>query len=167
MANLSKAIARGFLLQLLLVTGTAGAARGADPVLGEWKLDILRSRYRQGPGPRSFFFFKQKTAYEIRVRVTTVDARGKTETTEYPTNFDGKDYIQPGTNPGDTVSLTRHNDYHASAVLNHADKIIANVERSISDDGQTMTITFKGTVPNGDVVDNLSIYTQVQPKTAR
>ena len=55
----------------------------------------------------------------------------------------------------------------AEASPNSADKIIANVERSISDDGQTMTITFKGTVPNGDVVDNLSIYTKVQPRTGR
>jgi hypothetical protein len=156
-----------FALQLILVTGTASVTRGADPVLGTWKLDTVHSKYIPGPGPRSETRVYSESPKGIRVKVTTVDAKGKTETTEYPTNFDGKDYVQPGTNPGDTVSLTRNNDYHASAVLKHADKSMANVERFISDDGQTMTITFKGTAANGDAIGNRSIYQRVGPETKR
>jgi len=156
-----------FALQLLLAAGTASVTWGADPVLGTWELDARHSKYSPGPGPKSETRVYSESAAGIRVKVTTVDAKGKTETTEYPTNFDGKDYIQPGTNPGDTVSLTKINDYHASAILKHADKIMANVERFISDDGQTMTITFKGTAANGDAIDNRSIYLRVEPETKR
>ena len=164
MFSSSKTITAGtvFVFQVLLIAGTAGAARGADPVLGTWRLEPLHSKFRPGPAPRSEIRIYSSSATGIIVKVTTVDAKGKTETNEYPTNFDGKDYVQPGTNPGDTVSLTQNNDHHASAVLKHADKIMANVERVISDDGKTMTITFKGTGANGDAVDNLSLYQKVQ-----
>jgi len=169
MLNLSKAVAgvNFCLLQLLLVTGTTGVARGADPVLGTWVLDTQHSKYSPGPAPRSETRTYTESARGIVVKVTTVDAKGKTETREYPTNFDGKDYVQPGFSPGDTISLTRTSEYHASAVLKHADKVMANVERFISEDGETMTITFKGSGANGDEVNNISIYNRVQTTTER
>ena len=169
MVNRSRTIAavNVFALQLILAAGTASVIQGADLVLGTWKLDAPHSKYIPGPGPRSETRVYSESPTGIRVKVITVDAKGNTETTEYPTNFDGKDYIQPGTNPGDTVSLTQNNDHHASAVLKHAGRIMANVERSISDDGQTMTITFKGTAANGDALDNRSIYERVEAETKR
>src|SRR5215471_13230128 len=98
MVNRSKPIVAVnlFALQLILVAGTASVTRGADPVLGTWKLDAVHSKDIPGRGPRSETPVYSESPTGIRVKVTTVDAKGKTETTEYPTNFDGKDYVQRG-----------------------------------------------------------------------
>jgi hypothetical protein len=102
-----------------------------------------------------------------KVTVKMVDSKGKESVIEYPMTFDGKDHVQPGTPEGTTVTLTKNSDYHASAVLNHAGTILANVERTISDDGATMTITYKGKNDSGDPIDKLMVYHRVTAGTSR
>ena len=44
------------------------------------------------------------------------------------------------------------------AAVTHARKLIGTARRVISEDGKTMTITFRGTDENGRAVANVSVY---------
>jgi hypothetical protein len=149
------------LVVVLLLTGSATAVSESDPVAGTWELDVLHSTFHPGPAPKSEVRTYAETADGVKVSIKAVDANGKTQTTEYPINFNSTDYVGPDTKPGDAVALTKDNDYHASAILKHANKIMANVDRTISEDGKSMIITYTGTNAAGDKVHNISIYRKV------
>jgi hypothetical protein len=148
--------------RLLVLTGFAAAAAcAADPVLGTWKLDVPHSRFSSEPTPLSELRIYTDSGDGIQVTVTTVDSKGKTSTTEYPTTFDGKDHVRPGAPTGTSVLLSRDSAYRASAVLTHAGAVMADVERLISTDGMTMTITYKGKNESGDPIDKSMLYLRV------
>lgn len=145
----------------------AAIAFAADPVVGTWKLDVLHSKFSSDPAPVSELRIYSETSDGVQVTVKTVDSKGKATTTEYPTTFDGKDHVRPGTTPGTSVALTRDSDHHASAVLKHAGTVMADVERSISADGMTMTITYTGKNETGDPIDKISVYQRVTDGPSR
>jgi hypothetical protein len=153
---------RSPLFGIVLLIASTTALWAADPVAGTWELDILHSTFHPGPIPRSEVRTYTETADGIQVSIKTVDANGKTETTEYPIAFTGKDYVRPGATPGDTVALTKDNDYHASAILKHAGTVMANVDRTISENGKSMIITYTGTNAAGDKVHNISVYRKIR-----
>jgi hypothetical protein len=159
----SKAIGqiRSVLVGVLLLTGSATGIWAADPVAGTWELDVLHSTFHPGPAPKNEVRTYAESADGVKVSIKAVDANGKTETTEYPITFAGKDYVRPDAVPGDTVALTKDNDYHASAILKHAGAVMANVDRTISEDGNSMIITYTGTNAAGDKVHNISVYRKV------
>ena len=163
MTVLSKTIAPvGLLLVgVLLLAGSATVVWAADPVAGTWELDVLHSTFHPGPIPNSEVRTYVETADGVKVSIKAVDANGKTETTEYPISFTGKDYVRPDAMPGDTVALTKDNEYHASAILKHAGTVKANVDRTISEDGKSMIIIYTGTNAAGDKVHNISVYRKV------
>jgi hypothetical protein len=152
---------RSLLVGVLLLTGSATAVWAADPVTGTWELDVLHSTFHPGPIPKSEVRTYAETADGVKVSIKAVDANGKTETTEYPITFTGKDYVRANAMPGETVALTKDNDYHASAILKHAGTVMANVDRTISEDRKSMIITYTGTNAAGDKVQNISVYRKV------
>ena len=79
-------------------------------------------------------------------------------TVEYPANYDGKDYPVSGSRVVDAVVLTRMDDFTSAAILKHAGKEIGVARRSVSRDGKTMTISYKGINTRGDQVDNVAVY---------
>jgi hypothetical protein len=161
----SKAIAavRSLLVGVALLTVSARAVWAADPVAGTWELDVLHSTFHPGPAPKSEVRTYAETGDGVKVSIKAVDANGKTGTTEYPITFAGKDFVRPDAKPEDTIALTKDNDYHASAILKHAGTVMANVDRTISQDGKSMIITYTGTNAAGDKVHNISVYRKVGP----
>jgi hypothetical protein len=49
--------------------------------------------------------------------------------------------------------MTRIDEYTSESILSHAGHTVGNARRTVSSDGQTMTITFKGSD-----VNNLAYY---------
>jgi len=139
----------------------AGSAYAADPAVGVWKLDVLHSKFSSDAAPLSELRIYAETPEGTKVTVKTVNREGKETVTEYPVVFDGKDHVRPGYASGTSIVLKRDNDYHASAVVTHAGTVMADVERTISTDGATMTITYKGKNETGDAIDKVMIYHRV------
>ena len=139
----------------------AGSAYAGDPAVGVWKLDVLHSKFSSDPAPLSELRIYAETPEGTKVTVKTVNREGKETVTEYPVVFDGKDQVRPGYASGTSIVLKRDNDYHASAVVKHAGTVMADVQRSITDDGATMTITYKGKNETGDPIDRVLIYHRV------
>ena len=141
-----------------LVVGQPKATPDKDLALGTWILDVEKSIYRPGPAPRS-----QTRTYEahpdgVLAKITTVDADGNSLSAEYVADYDSLEYPITGSMTVDALSLKRVNAYTAEATLMHASKVIGRARRVISEDGKTMTITYKGTGQRGQEVDITAVY---------
>jgi hypothetical protein len=133
-------------------------SEGTDRVIGTWTLDLERSTYSPGPPPKS-----QTRTYEVdpkgvKATIVTVDAKGRSTTAQYVADYDSIEYPFTGSAQVDAISLKRVNASTAEATLMHARKIIGTARRVISDDGKTMTITFKGTDEQGRALANVAVY---------
>jgi hypothetical protein len=133
---------------LLLLFSVALAVRAADPVLGTWHLDVAKSRYDPGPPPKSQTRIYREEGGAVKAVVTTVYKNGNSETVYYPANYDGKEHPVEGSPDTDGILMKRIDDYTAESTLTHAGHTIGTARRTVSRDGQTMTITFKGSEVN-------------------
>ena len=132
------------LALIALLLSAASAMRAADPVIGTWHLNVAKSRYDPGPPPKSQTRIYREEKGEVKAVVITVYKNGNSDTVHYPANYDGKEHPVSGSPDSDGILMKRVNDYTAESVLTHAGSTIGTALRTVSRDGQTMTITFKG-----------------------
>jgi hypothetical protein len=99
----------------------------------------------------------------VRVTIRTVDSKGRQVTSVYLTTPDGKQHAVSGSGgPADSVGLKQINEYTAESTLMHAGKEIAKTTRVVSEDGKTMTITYKGLDPEGSPVNYTLIFDRLK-----
>ncbi len=146
-------LALGFLFLSAALT-----IRAADPVLGTWHLDVAKSRYDPGPPPKSQTRRYREENGEVKAVVITKNKNGNTDTVYYPANYDGKEHPVSGSPDTDGILMKRVDEYTAESILTHAGRTIGSTRRTVSRDGQTMTITFTGPGANGDTVINRAFY---------
>lgn len=146
-----------FVRVLVVMLGLAGAGYATDPILGTWKLNLAKSKFSPGPAPKSQTRVYSAYPEGVQVTIKTIRADGETTVLEYPANSDGKDYPVTGSAQIDAIAMTRISDYISEASLKHAGKVIGTATRTISEDGKTMTITFKRPDSLGRV-DNVAVY---------
>ena len=153
-------------LRRLPFTVVAGMAMGSlsamaseeDQVLGVWILNVEKSSDSPGPPPKSQSRTYEKVPDGIKATIVTVDAKGQSVTSRYTAKYDSLEYPLTGSATVDAIALKRVNARTAEATLTHARKLIGTARRVISEDGKTMTITFRGTDENGRAVANVSVY---------
>jgi hypothetical protein len=145
-------------MRLLLVLAAAVAVWAADPVLGTWELDLAKSSYKPGPPPASQTRIYDAGPEGVKVTIITTYTDGRSAKIEHPANFDGKDYPVTGSGRTYAVSLKKIDDYRSESILKHASKVIGTAKRVVSEDGATMTVTYKGLDGEGREVDNVSVY---------
>ncbi len=126
-------------------------------LLGTWKLNVAKSKYRSGLPPKS-----QTRVYEphdqgVKATIKTVYADGHSTTIQYTANYDALEYPVSGSPDADTIALKKIAPRTAEAVLSHAGKVMATARRIISEDGTTLTIEYQGQLGNGRV-DYVAIY---------
>jgi hypothetical protein len=138
--------------------GALPAIASEDLVLGVWTLNVDKSSYSPGPPPRSQTRTYEKVEEGIKATIVTVDAKGKSVTAGYTAKYDSLEYPLTGSAAVDAIALKRVNATTAEATLTHARKLIGTARRVISEDGRTMTITFRGTDESGRAVANVSVY---------
>jgi len=141
------------LALLVLILGAPSTMRAADPVVGTWHLNVAKSRYDPGPPPKSQTRIYREEKGEVKAVVITVYKNGNSDTVHYPANYDGKEHPVSGSPDSDGILMKRMDEYSAESILMHAGRTIGTAVRTVSHDGQTMTITFKG--PN---VNNSAYY---------
>jgi hypothetical protein len=150
---------------LLLVTSSALHGQTApkyayDLLLGVWQADIAKSRYYPGPAPLSETRTFARDADGIKGTVVRRLANGRQELIEYRADFD-HEYPVTGAEAYDAVKLRRIDSHTAEAVLSHAGRVFGVARRVISNDGQTMTITFRQEDPS--LVKNVVVYRKTKP----
>lgn len=148
---------------LALVPVLTATVWAADPSLGTWKLNLRKSEFHPGPA-----FQSETRTYEmekdgVKVTIRTVDGRGRQATIIYLTTPDGQQHSVSGSGgPADSVALKRIDEFTAESTLLHAGKEIAKTTRVVSEDGKTMTITYKGFDPEGSRVNYTLVFDRVQ-----
>ena len=95
------------------VVGAAFAQ--SDPQVGVWKLNVAKSTYSPGPGPKSGTTTIEAAGAGTKVVVDQVMADGSKRHYEFTTNYDGKDSPVTGNNPElDTVASHAHKPHHSA-----------------------------------------------------
>jgi len=134
------------------------SAQASDPRIGTWKLNVAKSKYSPGPAPRSNTLKIEAAGQGEKVTTEGVNAEGGRTATQYTANFDGKDYPITGSQNADTVSLKRIDARTTERTDKKDGKVTVTLTRVVSQDGKTMTVTTKGTNPQGQPVNNVVVW---------
>lgn len=131
-----------------------------DPVIGQWRLDVSKSQYSPGPGPKAETRTYESTGDGIKAVIVRTHRDGHVETIEYGAGYDSVNHVL-GTPDYDAVRLTQINAYVSEATLSHAGKLFGTARREIAKDGMTMVITFRQ--ESEPRIDNVAHYVKVTP----
>jgi hypothetical protein len=126
-------------------------------LLGTWKLNVGHSQYRLGKPPVSQIRTYEPQGKSVKATIVTVFPDGTSTTVGYVANYDSLEYTVTGSPDADTIALKKVAPRTAEAVLSHAGMVMAITSRTISEDGRTMTIAYKGSLL-GRQVDYVAVY---------
>jgi hypothetical protein len=149
------------LLSLVAATALAQvgfAQSNPSAMLGTWKLNLAKSTYSPGPGPRS-----QTVTFEADGKATaeTVDAQGNARMTVLMNHNDGKFYPIAGITGSnlayDAAADKVINDFTMWIIRKKAGKVVETNILEVSADGKTMTVTISGVTPNGQPLNNVLV----------
>jgi hypothetical protein len=155
-----KRILSNVLLGALLAFGSAviAAEVAADPVVGTWKLNLAKSTFGGGPAFKSQLRTYSHSAQGLTLKMKTVSADGKETTTQTTYHVDGKDYPSMGNPDFDSLSGMRIDTNTTEFSLKRAGKPIGTIRRTVSKDGQTLTLNFVITNANGVQLSQLTVF---------
>ena len=142
---------------VLTAQSTSPSSKDPDQLVGAWRLDVARSRYRPGPAPTSETRTYVRDGENVLGVIQRVFPDGRRERIEYTANYD-REYPVTGTEDYDHVVLKRIDRYTSEAVLSHAGRVFGTARRVIAADGKSMTITFRRDSETGVSVLNVAYY---------
>jgi len=149
-----------------VLTAQSTSPKEPDQLIGAWRLDVARSRYRPGPAPTSETRTYVRDGENVLGVIQRAFPDGRRQRIEYTANYD-REYPVIGTEDYDHVVLKRIDRYTSEAVLSHAGRVFGTARRVIAADGKSMTITFRRDSETGVSVLNVAYYDKLpnpQPK---
>jgi hypothetical protein len=155
-----KKVFSNVFLGALLTIGSAVTAAGidADPVVGTWKLNLAKSTFGGGPALKSQIRTYAQSARGITLKMKTVSADGKETTTQAMYHLDGKDYPSKGNPDFDSLSGMQIDTNTNEFTLKRAGKPVGKIRRTVSKDGQTLTLNLVITNANGVQLSELTVF---------
>jgi hypothetical protein len=174
MSRVNRLLCAGAVVLAAQVSGPAAfAQRGSTPdqdlhpptvqeqdaVLGAWALDLSRSTFVPGPPPRGEVRTYQQEHEGIKAEILTTQADGQVNRIEYIASYNDVVALVTGSKQTDAIRLKRVDAYTAESQLALAGTIVGHATRTISRDGNTMTITFERTAPTA--VKNVEVYRRI------
>ena len=129
----------------LLTSGAAATAAGsaADPAVGIWKLNLAKSAFAGIPAYKSQTRMYSRSGEDITLKMTTVSAEGKETTTQATYKLNGKDYPSMGNADFDSLSGLQIDTNTVEFTLKRAGQPVGKIRRTVSKDGQTLTINYQ------------------------
>ena len=149
---------RYFRRAALLVLVSAAGMLGADPSVGKWVLNVKKSTYRPGAAPKSQIRTYQESASGIVATVVTVSDEGETSTVSFPVNDDGQSRPVTGSTSIDAIRMGRVDRKQLKSQLMQRGKQVATTVREVSEDGNTLTITYDGGATDGSRVHYVAVF---------
>ena len=155
-------VAIGLTLTVVSVVALA-AARGSvapQPVsfAGTWQLNVNKSTYRPGPGPKSATLSVGYEGIKRHSVLNTIAQDGDTIRTEYVASEDGRDYAIKGSPNADTVALRRTSPGTIERTDKRRGEVVMLLTLRLSQDGKSMTVRQQGVTAAGDMVANTMVY---------
>src|ERR1700686_4255609 len=155
-----KKVLSNVFLGALLTIGSAvtGAGVDAGPVVGTWKLNLAKSTFGGRPALKSQIRTYSQSARGITLKMKTVSAEGKETTTQTTNQLEGKDYPAMGNPDFDSLSGMQIDTNTPEFTLKRAGKPVGTIRRTVSKDGQTLTLNFVITNANGVQLSQLTVF---------
>jgi hypothetical protein len=136
------------------------SAQAADHQVGTWKLDVAKSKYSPGPGPKESTLKIESQPDGLKFTIDSIDAEGKTTHTETSPKYDGKDYPVTGNPNVDSISLKKIDKHTILTSVKKDGKPLTTNRSVVSKDGKTRTSTYTGKNAKGEEVHNVVVYTR-------
>jgi hypothetical protein len=139
----------------LLFEVPAVYAQGRDPFLGEWMLNLEKSKFEgvAAPGRRVMIFEGLPGGGIKHATETNPVGGGIAGRNEYSAKFDSQDNHIAGSFL-DTVALKRINQRTIERTGKVEGKVVETMTMTVSADGKTLTVVTKGTNPNTEAEYN-------------
>ena len=164
MYRLKHSVTLGLVAVASFVVMSAGAVLGQapDPLVGTWKLDVAKSKFTPGPGPKSATVVVEPVgkAKGIKVSIDAVNADGSPMKWGFTTERDGKEVPVTGNPAYDAATTTMATPTSGTTVYKKGGKTVMTSKAALSADGKTMTLTGTGTDAKGQAVHAVSVYTK-------
>ena len=136
------------------------AVKGAqsDPMIGTWKLNVAKSKYNPGPGPKSLTVVVSPAARGTVANTEGVNAEGMPTKTTLVIICDGQPHPITGAPNVDALSCRQPDAYTQTFTNMKGGKATTGGTLVVSRDGKTTTISTKGTTAAGQQIDNVAVY---------
>ena len=138
--------------------GLAGLLAAADPIIGTWKMNVVKSKIKPGPAPKSVTATYSEDGDWIAIKTEGIDAAGKPIGRTNRVKRDGNEYPFDGPNGQGKISIKKIDDYHSEAIVKLDGGGTVTTRTVISKDGKTRTQTSKGTNAKGEKVDSVAVF---------
>lgn len=136
----------------------AATATAGDQHSGVWKLNLAKSKYNPGPGPKELTetIALSRNRYKVDANGTAAD--GKPMHIEFDAKFDGKEYPMIGVPWADTLAV-KWIDADTPQIIQKKDgQVTMIITCAVSTNGKTRTCTLKGTDEEGRKVNNVVVF---------
>jgi hypothetical protein len=148
------------LLGLAVATLPERGLAQSDPLTGLWQLNVAKSKYSPGPGPKSQTLNIQGEGQNRKLTAVGINAAGNAAQVVVFSELveDGKPHPVTGLAVADANTYTRV-DAHTIKVTRLKDgKVVQTATWVVSQDGKTLTANLTGTDANGQEVNNITLY---------
>ena len=129
-----------------------------DPMIGDWKLNLAKSKYNPGPPPRSSALNVHAAGDGLMAMFDNLNAQGTPAHPMFMVVCNGQPQPVTGAANVETMSCRRPNPYSQEFTNMKGGNVTSSGTIVISPDGRTMTVANKGMNANGQAFDNLSVY---------
>ena len=130
------------------------------PGLGKWKLNVEKSKYVPGPGPKTLTRTVEADGDKVKFTYEGVAANGNAISYTFSVLYDGKDYPITGsgaTGGADAISVKQLGPRSFTAMLKKAGTPVVNSTIEISADGKVTTMHISSADGKGHI-DNTVVY---------
>jgi len=148
---------RAVLTFVTIFVGVTMCFAAANPTLGTWKLNEVKSKISPG-APKNLTVVYEAAGGDIKGTIDGVDGMGKPTHNEWTGKFDGKDYPVTGDPNSDMRAIKQIDDHNFELTVKKGGKVTMTGKAVISADGKTRTVTVSGTNAEGKKVTSTSVY---------
>jgi hypothetical protein len=128
-----------------------------DPWLGTWRLNVAKSTFNPGPGPRALTVTMEAAPGGYRAVADVTDAQGRQQHSESPIIFDGRRHRVMGAPQTDEVASRRIDPYTQQDEYFKDGQPDGSATYVVSRDGRIMTSTTRRLLANGREANNVFV----------
>ena len=142
-----------------LLSSSPATAQTADNFIGSWKLNVAKSTFSPGPGPKELTVtFEKAGADAVKITAKGTAGDGTAINTSYTATYDGKDVPVTGSADYDAVSLKMMDANTRHTVRKKGGKEVQVLHSVLSPDGKSFTTTTTGVNAKGEKVSSTAVY---------
>ena len=128
-----------------------------DPAIGNWQLNLAKSKYTPGTAPANLRVRVEAAGQGVKVTATTVRQSGQKIEVHYTAYLDGQDYPVIGSPDYDSVSLVRKGNM-VEGTRKKDGRIVQTYQRVVSEDRKTMTVATTGKDAAGNTLNSVAVF---------